>query len=65
MFERECGFTDKELEIFRLRGRGKSILEIAFILTEESFKCKENRIYNDKYVEKQIRHIKDKILKIL
>lgn len=33
-FERECGFTDEELEIFKLRARGKSVLQISFIMEE-------------------------------
>lgn len=31
-FERECGFTDEELDIFRLRARGYSILRISFFM---------------------------------
>lgn len=33
-FERECGFTDEELEIFRLRARGKTVIEISFTMTD-------------------------------
>ena len=63
-FERECGFTDEELEIFRLRARGKSILQISFIM--EDLHGKENpNGYSISKVEDRIRKIKKKILKVL
>ena len=59
-FEEECGFTDEEIEIFRMRSRGYSIIKIST----------EMGILHDKYysvstIEGRIRSIKDKILRIL
>lgn len=34
-FERECGFTDEELDIFKLRARGYSIIRISFFMEEK------------------------------
>ena len=31
-FERDCGFTDEELKIFRLRAKGMSVLQISFAM---------------------------------
>lgn len=56
-FEREAGFTDEEIEIFRMRSRGFSIVKIS----------QELAVLHDKYytVEGRIRSIKSKILRIL
>ena len=59
-FEEECGFTDEEIEIFRMRSRGFSIVKIAT----------EMGVLHDKYysistIEGRIRSIKDKILRVL
>lgn len=62
--EHECGFTDEELEIFRLRARGKTVLQISFIM--EDMHGKENpNGYSISKVEDRIRKIKKKIVKVL
>lgn len=63
--ERECGFTDEELEIFRLRNRGKSILQISFIMEELHGKEFPTGQYSVSKVESRIRSIKKKILKVI
>ena len=47
-FERDCGFTDEEITILRLRARGMSVVQISCELSEEK-------------VERRIRSIKNKI----
>lgn len=64
-FEKECGFTDEELEIFRLRARGKSVLQISFIMEELHGKESPSRTYSVSKVEARIRSIKRKILKVI
>ena len=64
-FERECGFTDEELEIFRLRARGKSVLQISFILTEKYADELMGSPYTEGKVERRIRSIKEKIMKVI
>ena len=64
-FERECGFTDEELEIFRLRARGKSILQISFIMEELHGKEIPGGQYSVSKVESRIRTIKKKMLKVI
>lgn len=64
-FEQECGFTDEELEIFRLRSRGKSILQISFAMEELHGKELPGGQYSISKVEARIRSIKKKILKVL
>ena len=59
-YEQECGFTDEELEIFRLRSRGFSVVRIATLLTE-----KYGYYYTQGKVETRIRSIKDKIIYVL
>lgn len=59
-YEREAGFTDEEIEIFRMRSRGFSIIKIS----------QEMWVLHDKYysvstIEGRIRSIKNKILRIL
>lgn len=53
--ERDCGFTDEELTIFRMRARGMSILQISFALQTET------ELYGTEKVERRIRSIKNKI----
>lgn len=53
-FERDCGFTDEELEIFRLRAQGMSIIQISFALARTEY-------YSTEKVERRIRSIKNKI----
>ena len=48
------GFTDEELEIFRMRAQGMSIIQISFALGRTEY-------YSTEKVERRIRSIKDKI----
>lgn len=64
-FEKECGFTDEELEIFQLRSRGKSVLQISFIMEERHGKENPSGTYSISKVESRIRSIKRKILKVI
>lgn len=59
-YEREAGFTDEEIELFRMRSRGWSIIKIA----QEMFN-KHDKYYSISTIEGRIRSIKDKILRIL
>ena len=59
-FEQECGFTDEEIEIFRLRSRGFSIVKISMEMAEL-----HNKFYSVSTIEGRIRSIKDKILRVL
>lgn len=59
-YEREAGFTDEEIEIFRMRSRGWSIIKIA----QEMFN-KHDKYYSISTIEGRIRSIKNKILRIL
>lgn len=59
-FEEECGFTDEEIEIFRMRSRGFSVVKIS---TEMSML--HNKYYSVSTIEGRIRSIKDKILRVL
>lgn len=54
-FERDCGFTDEELTIFRMRARGMSVLQISFALQTGT------ALYGTEKVERRIRSIKNKI----
>lgn len=54
-----CGFTDEEKDILLLRARGKSILQIAFIMEE-----RQGRQYSLSTTERRIRKIKQKINKV-
>ena len=49
----ECGFTDEEIEVLRLRARGKSIVQIAIELS-----------LSEATVSRRIRSIKDKIMTV-
>lgn len=64
-FIRECGFTDEELEIFELRTRGKSIIEITFIMTDKHAKELMGQPYTEGKVERRIRSIKNKINEVI
>lgn len=59
-YEQECGFTDEELEVFRLRSRGYSVVRISTMLTD-----KYGYYYTQGKVEARIRSVKNKILAIL
>ena len=54
-FERDCGFTDEELKIFRLRAKGMSVLQISFAMQTDT------ELYGTEKVERRIRAIKNKI----
>jgi hypothetical protein len=64
-FEKECGFTEEELEIFRLRAKGKSVLQISFIMKDLHGKENPSGTYSVSKVEARIRSIKKKILKVI
>ena len=59
-YEREAGFTDEEIEIFRMRSRGFSIVRISQEMTD-----RHDKYYSTSTIEGRIRTIKDKILRIL
>lgn len=59
-FEEECGFTDEEIEIFRMRSRGYSIVKISTEMAEL-----HDKYYSISTIEGRIRSIKDKILRVL
>ena len=59
-YEREAGFTDEEIEIFRMRSRGFSIIRISQEMAD-----RHNKYYSTSTIEGRIRAIKDKILRIL
>ena len=59
-FEEECGFTDEEIEIFRMRSRGYSIVKISTEMAEL-----HDKYYSVSTIEGRIRSNKDKILRVL
>ena len=59
-FERECGFTDEEVEVFRMRSRGFSVVKIM-----HEMESLHGKYYSQSTIEARIRSIKDKILKVL
>lgn len=59
-FEQEAGFTDEEIEIFRMRSRGFSIVRISMEMADL-----HNKYYSVSTIESRIRSIKNKILSIL
>ena len=61
----ECGFTDEETDVFLLRTRGKTVLQISFILTDKYQNDLKGSFYTEGKVERRIRSIKEKILKVL
>lgn len=60
LYEAECGFTDEELQIFRMRTRGFSVTKISMEMADIT-----NQYWSISRVESRIRSIKDKILAIL
>ena len=60
LYESECGFTDEELQIFRMRTRGFSVTKISMEMANIT-----NQYWSISRVEARIRSIKDKILAIL
>lgn len=59
-YEAECGFTDEELMIFRMRSRGYSVVKISHEMSEFT-----GEYYSISKVEARIRSVKDKILAVL
>ena len=59
-YEAECGFTDEELQIFRLRSRGFSVVKISQYMSDQL-----DEYYSVSKVEARIRSVKDKILAVL
>lgn len=59
-FEQEAGFTDEEIEVFRFRSRGYSIVSICHKMEEL-----HDKYYSQSTIEARIRSIKAKILDIL
>jgi len=57
---REAGLTDEEIEIFKLRSRGYSIVQIAYKMNEIT-----GQIYGTERIERRIRTIKNKIANII
>ena len=64
-YERECGFTDEELEILELRAKGKTVLQISFIMTDKHGHEIPSGYYSVGKVEARIRSIKAKIRNII
>lgn len=64
-FEEECGFTDEELDVFRFRNRGLSVIEISFLMEEKYGKKIPGGQYGVGKVEARIRSIKKKILRVI
>lgn len=60
LYETECGFTDEELQIFRMRTRGFSVAKISIEMAEIT-----GQYWSISRVESRIRSIKDKILSVL
>lgn len=59
-FEAECGFTDEEVDVFRMRSRGFSVVKIM-----HEMESKYDKYFSQSTIEARIRSIKDKILKVL
>lgn len=60
LYESECGFTDEELMVFRMRTRGYSVVKICHEMEEAT-----GEYWSLSRVEARIRAIKDKILAVL
>lgn len=60
-YEQECGFTDEELEILELRAKGKTVLQISFIMSDRHGRELSTGYYTVSKVEARIRSIKAKI----
>lgn len=59
-FEAECGFTDEEVDVFRMRSKGFSVVKIM-----HEMESKYDKYFSQSTIEARIRSIKDKILKVL
>lgn len=59
-YETECGFTDEEILIFRMRSRGFSVTKVSMEMAEIT-----GEYWSISRVEARIRSIKNKILAIL
>lgn len=58
-FEQNCGFTDEEKEILRLRGRGFTTLQISMRMDEKY------GYYYERKVERRLSSIREKIRSIM
>lgn len=59
-FEAECGFTDEEVDVFRMRSRGYSVVKVM-----HEMESKYGKYFSQSTIEARIRSIKAKILKVL
>lgn len=59
-FEKEAGFTDEEVEVFRMRSRGFSVIKITHEMSEIY-----GHYYSVSTIESRIRSIKIKMLRVL
>ena len=59
-YEQEAGFTDEEIEVFRMRSRGWSVVKISI-----EMEALHDRYYSVSTIEARIRSIKKKILQLL
>lgn len=59
-YETECGFTDEEIDVFRMRSRGYSVVKIM-----HEMESRHNKYFSQSTIEARIRSIKTKILKVL
>lgn len=64
-FINECGFTDEEKDVFLLRSRGKTVLQISFLMQEKYGPELPGGQYSVGKVEARIRTIKRKILRVI
>ena len=58
-YEQEAGFTDEEIEVFRMRSRGWSVVKISIEMA-----ALHDRYYSVSTIEARIRSIKKKILQL-
>lgn len=59
-YEQAAGFTDEELDVFRMRSRGLSVIRISV-----EMESKYGKYFSVSTIEARIRSIKNKILRIL
>lgn len=59
-YEQEAGFTDEELDVFRMRSRGYSVVKIS-----HEMGAKYDKYFSVSTIEARIRSIKAKILNLL
>ena len=59
-YEQEAGFTDEELDVFRMRSRGFSVVKVSHEMA-----VKYGKYYSVSTIEARIRSVKAKILNLL